>query len=53
MLSMILLVSKKEIEQQKNVIRVELNKRKQLKIKVAQMDKINSTLNETLTKYVK
>ncbi|KAL6443015.1 hypothetical protein ACFW04_002779 [Cataglyphis niger] len=39
-----------EIEKQKIVIRSELNKRKQLKTKVAQMDKISVILNETLSK---
>ncbi|CAL1688544.1 unnamed protein product [Lasius platythorax] len=40
----------KEIERQKIVIRIELNKRRQLKTKVAQMDRISIILNETLTK---
>ncbi|EFN74460.1 hypothetical protein EAG_08914 [Camponotus floridanus] len=39
----------KEIETQKTMIRTELDKRKQFKTKVTQMDKISVILNETLT----
>ncbi|XP_072752557.1 uncharacterized protein [Anoplolepis gracilipes] len=38
----------KEIKQYKSAIRAEINKRKQFKKRVAQMEKLNVTLNETL-----
>ncbi|XP_029156361.1 uncharacterized protein LOC114929116 [Nylanderia fulva] len=40
----------KDIKQKKEVTRTELNKRRQLKARIAMLEKINITLNESLTR---
>lgn len=47
------LVNNEEIKTMKIVIRNELNKRKQLKDKMAHMEKIRTTMSDALEKYIK